>query len=133
MKVEVLKPVEIEVHTVKINVKLYDDITENIPKFLLNKHGEFEIEIEVDTGKVVNWSGIESIRIYDNVCDCGTYTLFDKDGSIIVEVINDYVPNDLIPGSYGDYIDLQISMDGVVTNWPKKPDVSYFFKQDNEY
>lgn len=133
MKVEVLKPVEIEVHTVKINVKLYDDITENIPKFLLNKHGEFEIEIEVDTGKVVNWSGIESIRISDNVCDCGTYTLFDKDGSIIVEVINDYVPNDLIPGSYGDYIDLQISMDGVVTNWPKKPDVSYFFKQDNEY
>lgn len=133
MKVEVLKPVEIEVHTVKINVKLYDDVTENIPKFLLNKHGEFEIEIEVDTGKVVNWSGVESIHIFDKVCDCGTYTLFDKNGSRIIEVINDYVPNDLIPGSYGDYIDLQINMDGVVTNWPKKPDVSYFFKQDNEY
>lgn len=133
MKVEVLKPVEIEVHTVKINVKLYDDVTENIPNFLLNKHGEFEIEIEVDTGKVVNWSGVESIQIFDKVCDCGTYTLFDKNGSRIVEVINDYVPNDLIPGNYGDYIDLQINMDGVVTNWPKKPDVSYFFKQDNEY
>lgn len=133
MKVEVLKPVEIEVHTVKINVKLCDDAAENIPNFLLNKHGEFEIEIEVDTGKVVNWSGVESIRIFDKVCDCGTYTLFDKNGSRIVEVINDYVPNDLIPGSYGDYIDLQINMDGVVTNWPKKPDVSYFFKQDNEY
>lgn len=133
MKVEVLKPVEIEVHTVKINVKLYDDASENIPNFLLNKHGEFEIEIEVDTGKVVNWSGVESIRIFDKVCDCGTYTLFDKNGSRVVEVINDYVPNNLIPGSYGDYIDLQINMDGVVTNWPKKPDVSYFFKQDNEY
>ena len=133
MKVEVLKPVEIEVHTVKINVKLYDDVTENIPNFLLNKHGEFEIEIEVDTGKVVNWSDVESIQIFDKVCDCGTYTLFDKNGSRIVEVISDYVPNDLIPGNHGDYIDLQINMDGVVTNWPKKPDVSYFFKQDNEY
>jgi hypothetical protein len=41
-----------------------------------------------------------------------------------------YVPNDLVPGSYGDYVELSINEEGVITNWPKNPSVDEFFDED---
>lgn len=45
---------------------------------------------------------------------------------------NDYVPNSLLPGKYGDYLALDINEDGVITNW--KPNISFkeFFPEDND-
>lgn len=132
MKVTVYKPVELEIHTVRIEVKLHDDVSESLPKHLFNDDGELDLLIEVDTGKVVSWQGSEPVNIHDKVCDNGVYTLFGLDGLEVGKIDNYYVPNNLIPGDYGDYINLEINSDGFVTNWPKYPSVLEFFPEKDD-
>ena len=67
-----------------------------------------------------------------NVCDSGTYILYNAQEKEVARISRNYVPNDLIPGEYGDYIDLKINKEGFITNWPKGPDVSEFFKIDED-
>lgn len=132
MKVTVYKPVELEIHTVRIEVELHDDVSESLPNHLFNDDGELDLLIEVDTGKVMSWQGSEPVNIYDNVRDNGVYTLFGTDGLEVSKIDNYYVPNDLIPGDYGDYINLEINADGVITNWPKHPNVLQFFPEKDD-
>lgn len=132
MKVEVYKLTELEIHTVRIEVELHDDVSESLPKHLFNDDGELDLLIEVDTGKVVSWQGDVPVSIYDNIRDGGVYTLFDSNGKEVGNIDNYYVPNELIPGDYGDYINLEISADGIVTNWPKKPSVIEFFSTTDD-
>lgn len=130
MKVTVYKPVELEIHTVRIEVELHDDVSESLPKHLFNDDGELDLLIEVDTGKVVSWQGNEPVSIHDNIRNNGVYTLFDKCGGEVASLDNYYIPHDLIPGKRGEYIHLDISADGVVTNWPDVPNVYEFFEPD---
>lgn len=130
MKVTVYKPVELEIHTVRIEVELHDDVSESLPKHLFNDDGELDLLIEVDTGKVMSWQGNEPVSIHDNIRNNGVYTLFDKCGGEVASLDNYYIPHDLIPGKRGEYIHLDISADGVVTNWPDVPNVYEFFNSD---
>jgi hypothetical protein len=109
---------------------LHDDVSENLPKHLFNDDGELDLLIEVDTGKVVSWQGNEPVSIHDNIRNNGVYTLFDKCGDEVARLDNYYVPYDLIPGKKGEYIRLDISADGVITNWPDVPNVYEFFNSD---
>nr|DAK23413.1 MAG TPA: hypothetical protein [Caudoviricetes sp.] len=130
MKVTVYKPVELEIHTVRIEVELHDDVSESLPKHLFNDDGELDLLIEVDTGKVVSWQGNEPVSIHDNIRNNGVYTLFDKQGKKVARLDNYYIPHDLIPGKRGEYIHIDISADGVITNWPDVPNVYEFFNSD---
>ena len=130
MKVEVYKLTELEIHTVRIEVELHDDVSESLPKHLFNDDGELDLLIEVDTGKVISWQGNEPVSIHDNIRNNGVYTLFDKCGSEVASLDNYYIPHDLIPGKRGEYIHIDISDDGIVTNWPDFPNVHEFFEQD---
>lgn len=130
MEVEVLKLTKVEIHTVRIEVELHDDVSESLPKHLLNDDGELDLLIEIDTGKVISWQGDVPIVIHDNICNNGIYTLFDKSENEVGKIDNYYVPHDLIPGKRGEYIHLDISADGVVTNWPDVPNVYEFFNSD---
>ena len=78
MKVEVYKLTELEIHSVRIEVELHDDVSEKLPKHLFNDDGELDLLIEVDTGKVVSWQGNEPVSIYDNVRDGGVYTIMAR-------------------------------------------------------
>lgn len=130
MKVTVYKPVELEIYTVRIEVELHDDVSERLPKHLFNDDGELDLLIEVDTGKVISWKGNEPVSIHDNIRNNGVYTLFDKCGGKVASLDNYYIPHDLIPGKRGEYIHIDISADGVITNWPDVPNVYEFFNSD---
>ena len=43
--------------------------------------------------------------------------MFKKDG---------YAPNNLLPGEFGDYIELKIGPSGIVENWLSDADLSDF-------
>lgn len=131
MQVEVYKPTKLDIHSVRIEVELHDDVSENLPKHLFNDDGELDLLIEVDTGKVVSWQGNEPVSIHDNIRNNGVYTLFDKCGGKVARLDNYYIPHDLIPGKRGEYIHIDISADGVITNWPDMPNVYEFFDTDN--
>ena len=131
MQVEVYKPTKLDIHSVRIEVELHDDVSENLPKHLFNDDGELDLLIEVDTCKVVSWQGNEPVSIHDNIRNNGVYTLFDKCGDEVARLDNYYIPHDLIPGKRGEYIHIDISADGVITNWPDVPNVYEFFNSDN--
>ena len=130
MKVTVTKPVEIDIAYVRISVAVkYDE--EDIPNdFPFRKGDQWDIIVDIETGKIVDWpEGVEH-DLHMKVTDSGSYWFLDAAKLPVGWIDEDYVPNDVVPGSYGDYIEMQIAGDGTITNWPKSPDVSAFFPQD---
>jgi hypothetical protein len=126
MKVTVNKPIEIEVKYIIICVPVrYDE--EDIPNdFPFRRNDIWEVLVDIETGKIKDWPyGYEYVLVM-KVCDSGYYQLLDEAFGPIAE-IEDYVPHGIVPGSYGDYIELTIEKDGTISNWPEKPDVSAFF------
>jgi hypothetical protein len=130
MKVTVKKPVEIDVKTVRLSVAVrYDE--EDMPNdFPFRKNDIWEVTIDIETGKIRDWPEGVTHALHMKVCDQGSYWLYDAEGGLAGWIDEDYVPNELIPGSYGDYIEMDIRADGTIANWPTKPDVSAFFPQD---
>lgn len=73
--------------------------------------------IDIDTGVITNWTKGVTASVHFKVCDAGSYFLKDAEGKIVLSIEGDYVPNKLIPGSYGDYIIMQIDENGKIANW----------------
>ncbi|WP_339898229.1 hypothetical protein [uncultured Gilvimarinus sp.] len=82
--------------------------------------------VDVETGQIEGWLQGDSRDLHIKVCDAGSYTLYDASGDSVQRIVNGYVPNNLIPGEYGDYIILKIDQSGVITNWPKTPSFEDF-------
>lgn len=134
MKITVPSAKEIEITHVLIDVPVrYDE--EDIPNdFPLRQGNRWRGTVDIDTGKIKEWPAGKSGDIeFMKVCDSGSYALLDAQGNAVAKLENDYVPNNLIPpdDGYGDYISLFIDEAGVVTNWPKRPDVSQFFPKND--
>lgn len=129
MKAHVTRKVEIEVATVDISVAVrYGD--EDMPYDFPKRSGDvWSITVDIDTGTIRNWPNYVA-NVHMKVCDCGTYTLRDQAGKEVAKIVQDYVPHGLIPGEYGDYIIMAIDACGVITNWPKKPNVDEFFPEE---
>ncbi len=86
--------------------------------------------IDLKTQKLLNWKReYGALYLQAKICDSGTYFLLDKNKKVICKIA-DYVPNGLIPDvdGCGDYIRLKINDDGVIENWPEKPDYSDFIE-----
>lgn len=116
---------EVDVQTIDVILPVrYDD--EDIPYDAPMRHGEiWQAEIDIATGEIYDWPWGKTLNMYMKVVDTGTYILRDGDGTIIAER-QDYVPHGIIPGEYGDYVDLIINENGKITNWPKTIDLSAF-------
>ena len=84
--------------------------------------------VNIDTGQIEGWPIGDSRKLHIKVCDAGIYSLYDDQGNLIAKK-NGYVPNLLVPGSYGDYIEMDIDENGYITNWPKQPSIEEFFEE----
>ena len=85
------------------------------------------VKIDANNGQIQNWpEGKESSSLHLKIVDTGTYKLLDDSGEVIASIKEDYVPNDLVPGEYGDYVILEISPTGLITNWPSNPSAEAF-------
>lgn len=115
---KVINEIEIKFLKVKIAVR-YDE--DDIPNDFPFRVGDmWEAVIDLDLHTVVDWPAGKTGRLSMKVCDEGCYELLTEDGRSISKLDNDYVPNRLLPGEYGDYIDLEIDENGVITNWLRK-------------
>ena len=104
--------------------------TEDIPEdFPLRKGDMWRGKVELETGRLLEWPKGREARLFLKVVDGGIYTLLDPQGTAVACLNNDYVPHGVVPGEYGDYVDLNINGDGRITNWPKQPDVEAFFPE----
>lgn len=123
----------------KINMKIYKKVIEAVDwKYLIIRvklrghEGDelitdefFELEdenlnicIDVDKRKIINYKGNKPFNLHLKAVDSGTYVFKDCYGNIFY-TLQDYVPNGIIPGAYGDYIELNIDDCGFITNWKK--------------
>tara|TARA_R110000772_G_scaffold249530_2_gene363931 strand:+ start:70321 stop:70683 length:363 start_codon:yes stop_codon:yes gene_type:complete len=114
--------------TIAILIKsegIYDHSFPEIEKHLDKENVCFFVDIA--TGTIKAWHLMRKGYIHAKVVDEGSYVVFDKNHKKVCGLKNECVPHEVIPGRYGDYIDLEIE-NGIITNWPKNPDFSNFEK-----
>ena len=131
MKMKIKRWVEIEITHVEILAPVnYGE--EEIPlTFPLRSGDEWKATINIETGQIEGWpAGAPAGNLFLTVKDGGTYRLLGPDGATVAEISEDYVPNRVIPGSYGDTIELEIDANGIVTNWPKRCECDRFFCEE---
>ena len=126
VKIKVLKEVELKTLLVKANVRYWEDSeingesdTEN-GEYIPCKIGELWCpEIEIETGKILNWDEGVKAKIHYKVSDELGYDLKDEKGNIILSAEDGYVPKTLYPkeNGYGDYIIMDIDEKGQIANW----------------
>jgi hypothetical protein len=118
--------IDVRLVTIQVPVK-YDE--EDMPNdFPFRKGDIWEILVDFETGVIQNWPKGVSHDLYMKVTDGGTYILHSAGGTTLAKLEQEYVPHGVVPGDYGDYIELKIDENGKITNWPKKPNVSAFFQ-----
>jgi len=132
MKTTITTTREIEIAHIRIEAEVcYGE--EDIPNDFPGRTGDYwYANINIDTGKIEGWPQGRAEKMFMTVKDAGSYFLLDRDGKTIGERRDNYVPHGVVPGSCGDTIELEITADGTIANWPKTPDVSAFFKRDED-
>lgn len=120
MKLELTVKKEFEAKTLvaKMNVRHWED-EEDADNYPCREGDMWNIEIDIDSGKITNWEQGEIRSTYFKVCDEGVYSLLDELGNEIVKKDGCYVPNCLAIGEngYGDYVILDIKEDGTIKDW----------------
>lgn len=130
MKATVTVKKEIDVHAVRVSVPVRYG-TEDMPAdFPLRTGNTWAATILVDEGIIRDWPKGKTGSFSMKVVDQGNYELLDSDGNVLAALIGEYVPNQLLPGEYGDYLELDIDADGSITNWPSNPTVDEFFRPE---
>jgi hypothetical protein len=121
---------EVEIKYVKVQVAVrYEE--EDIPNNFPLRNGDmWNAKIDIDRGVVIDWPNGEKGNLEMKICDEGSYYLLDENDNVILKIEEDYVPNRLLPGSYGDYLKLHINENGVITNWYSKPSIEDFLFED---
>jgi len=125
--------VEKEVNITRLNMQVavrYED--EDMPFDAPMRQGDmWKATIDLDNHCIVAWPQGKTLEFYMKVCDQGSYQLIDDHGNEVLAIENDYVPNNLLPGEYGDYLELKIDENGVITNWLPSPDFSDFMPEED--
>lgn len=124
--IEVIRREEIKVKYLlaRCGVRYWEDATVNgvvdtdgtlIP---LRQGDDWEVMIDMDTGRIRNWPEGVTADIHYKVCDDGAYALLD-DAMNTIARIEGYVPSIMCPKDegFGDYVIMDIGPDGVIANW----------------
>jgi hypothetical protein len=138
MKAFVMVEKEVEIKEVIIDIRprhIGDGEGYDMPTgfpLLNDAKNRWVARVNIDTGVIAGWPQGDARKMHVKVCDAGTYRLIDASGGEIAAIVNYYVPHGVVPGSYGDYVELTIDESGRITNWPRRPDFSAFFKNGDD-
>lgn len=120
------KKVTEQARFLKLDVAVrYDE--EDMPNDAPLRDGDsWRATIDLDEKRIVDWPTGETLSFTDmKICDEGRYELLNGE-MISLAIRNDYVPNQLLPGAYGDYLSLTIDENGYITNWLKSANLDDF-------
>lgn len=132
MKAMIVATKEVDITHLQITLPINhgnEAIPDDFPlrtKTITNKRDIWKATIEVETGKILEWPQGREEYMYMKVVDGGVYKLIDWHGREVGSLVGDYVPHGLVPGEYGDYVELHINEKGIITNWPEDPNLSDF-------
>lgn len=120
------KAVDIKFVRVVLPLRDNEDMPEDFP---LRKEAKWEAIIDIETGIIEGWPQGMPSELHIKVVDTGSYYLMDADRNDVLSIEQYYVPHGVIPGSYGDYVELKIDETGQITNFKKRIDLSEFLEQ----
>lgn len=127
------KPSDVKFIRCVIKVATHHDEEEmplDLPNFA--KDRVFDITIDLKAKKVLNWKYKEDFYLCIKAVDGGSYYLLDKNKEVIAKLEREYVPNECLPGEYGDYLELEVTTDGHILNLLDKPKYTEFATKVNE-
>ena len=130
MKATIKVEKEVEIKYVKVQVAVRYEEEDIANDFPLRSGDMWNAIIDIDNGIVIDWPKGEKGNLEMKICDEGSYYLLDENYETILSIEQDYVPNKLLPGSYGDYLKLHIGENGVISNWYSKPSIEDFLLED---
>lgn len=134
MKIKFKRVVEADAAEVLIiaKVRYAEDIEPlPMPKFTGEDDGELRMLIDIATGQILKWDNPSgaSYSVHAKVCDSGEYFLFEKDESRPLISHDGYVPGWMPGDHHQDYIILDISPEGRITNWREPKDFARRLQQ----
>ena len=125
---KIIETVDVKYLGINLPVRYGD---EDIPYDAPMRSGDvWDAYIDIDQGTVRNWPQGKTLDMYMKVVDSGFYSLHTADGEQVACLEGEYVPHGLVPGEWGDYVHLKIDENGKITNWPAKPHLEDFQKED---
>ncbi len=135
VNIQVEKDFDIKILSVKAEVRYWEDGTID---GVADERGDltpcrvgnmWRPEIDIETGRIINWKQGVTASIHYKVCDSGTYSIRDINSEEVI-YREDYVPGCLCPkeNGYGDYIIMDINADGMIQGWKFK--ISDFNTED---
>ena len=96
--------------------EVLEDYPDMVSSYLPLGHTLF-LEIDIDTGKVINWPKNCPTDFHDiKIVDTGHYWLID-DNADMVTGYSGYVPSCLGGGGYGDYLEFEIDETSHIVDW----------------
>lgn len=118
--------VNLDVEYVSINVRVHPDEIPNDFPFLFGN--TWCPVININTGQICNFvAQNKETALYIKASDNGEYGLHSKNMKCLRR-FRGYVPNKLLPGEFGDYIELNVNETGLITNWLKEPCIDELFQ-----
>lgn len=140
MKITIYKKVEVECKKIccSIGVRYWEDAkvngvydTENGDNIPCKEDDYWTIEIDVDTGTIVNWDNSKEVYTHYKSCDDNYIVCYD-DNNNIIKKYEGYVPDFLSPQEegYGDYVIMKIGKDGKIENWDIKALAEFLENKD---
>lgn len=127
MKIKVTLTITEEIDIAYLSIEVPYDDDDEIPEYIHEGRNTLTFLIDLDRRKVVDWPEGNHYNLHLKVCDQGIYRLLDPNGGELAVIDQDYVPDGVL-GKYGDYIVLNITNDGTVTNLPREYNFSDFFR-----
>lgn len=96
----------------------------------------WEITIDLENGKILDWPEGFCLRTHYKVCDDGEYVFLDSDMKPVVNITKEYdqyyVPNFLAieDSGYGDYVYINIDGEGNIEHFDEmKGEIEDYFKE----
>lgn len=138
VKIKVEKEVDIKYCQLKVEPRYWEDsevdgVEDTDGKLIPCREGGLWCPlINIETGEIINWSKGTTANIHYKVCDAGSYYLQDEYGKDVLSIEDDYVPNKLIPGEYGDYIIMNIDINGNIKEWKTPANLSDFLNEEED-
>lgn len=86
--------------------------------------------VDVESREIIGFPKDFCYNVHMKVCDEGSYYLLDANKEELLKLENYYAPNEFVPGSYGDYVELNI-VNGVIENWLKNPKIDEFLNLED--
>lgn len=129
VKMKVTHEFDVQILSVVAGVRYWEDSTVNgvedtEGKLIPCRIGEnWCPEIDIETGKIVNWNKGTTAALHYKVCDDGTYILRDLKLKEVAKK-EGYVPDCMCPkeAGHGDYIIMDIDENGMIQDWEFDPE-----------